>query len=109
MELINIVLVCVYAVICVWVVYNLPILAVGIKNLRATKKILATDEVKQALPFYSVIVPAKNEEKTIGRLLESLTHLYYPQDKLEVIVVEDGSTDKTLEICQKYANQYSYI
>ena len=109
MDLINIVLVCVYAIICVWVIYNLPILAVGIKNLRTTKKKLVADEVKQALPFYSIIVPAKNEEKTIGRLLESLTHLYYPHDKLEVIVVEDGSNDKTLEICQKYANQYSYI
>jgi cellulose synthase/poly-beta-1,6-N-acetylglucosamine synthase-like glycosyltransferase len=61
------------------------------------------------LPFYSIIVAAKNEAKTIGRLLESLTHLYYPTDKHEIIVVEDGSNDETFEICKSYAQKNSNI
>jgi cellulose synthase/poly-beta-1,6-N-acetylglucosamine synthase-like glycosyltransferase len=109
LELFNIVLICIFAVIYAWVLYNLPILAVGIRNLRITKKKVSVNIQDDQLPFYSIVVPAKNEEKTIGRLLESLTNLNYPTEKLEVIVVEDGSDDRTFEICQQFADKYSYI
>lgn len=50
--------------------------------------------------FYSVtiIVPAYNEEKTILATLKSLLALDYPEDKLNIIVVDDGSTDRTYRI-----------
>jgi len=47
----------------------------------------------------------KNEEKVIGRLLNALTKLTYPPEKIEIIIVEDGSTDKTFEICTKHATK----
>lgn len=49
----------------------------------------------------SVIVPAYNEDKVIGKALESLCHLRYPD--LEVIVVDDGSSDNTGEEARKFA------
>ncbi len=49
----------------------------------------------QKHPLVSVLVPAYNEEKTIIRTLESVHQLDYPQEKLEVIVIDDGSKDKT--------------
>ncbi|MCW4024552.1 MAG: glycosyltransferase family 2 protein [Candidatus Bathyarchaeota archaeon] len=54
------------------------------------------------LPTFSVIVPAKNEGKVIGRLLSSLSKINYPTDKYEVIIVEDGSRDNTLDICKQF-------
>ncbi|MCL4343451.1 MAG: glycosyltransferase family 2 protein [Nitrososphaerota archaeon] len=60
------------------------------------------------IPF-SVIIPAKNEEKTLGRLLERLTRVNYPKDKLEIIVVEDGSTDSTPEIAGWYSREFSNV
>jgi cellulose synthase/poly-beta-1,6-N-acetylglucosamine synthase-like glycosyltransferase len=51
-------------------------------------------------PFVSVIVPAYNEEKVIGRTIESVLAVDYP--RMEVIVVNDGSTDKTLQIINTY-------
>ncbi len=54
------------------------------------------------LPSVSVIIPAYNEEKTIAKTIESVLKLDYPKDKLKVIVVNDGSTDRTLEIAKKY-------
>ncbi len=57
---------------------------------------------KNELPFVTVIVPAWNEEKGIGPTIESLKELTYPRDKLEILVVDDGSTDKTYEIASKY-------
>jgi glycosyltransferase involved in cell wall biosynthesis len=38
------------------------------------------------LPFVSVIIPARNEEKLIGSCLKSLRSLNYPKDKVEIIV-----------------------
>jgi GT2 family glycosyltransferase len=56
-----------------------------------------------ALPRYprvSVVVCAYNADRTMDKCLASLEHLNYPD--YEVIVVNDGSTDRTLEISQKY-------
>lgn len=49
----------------------------------------------------SVIIPAYNEEKVIGKCLEAVTKQDYA-DKMEIIILNDGSTDKTAEIISKY-------
>ncbi len=54
------------------------------------------------LPFVSVVVAARNEESNIRQCLESLNTLNYPQDKLEIIVVDDRSTDTTAEIISSF-------
>lgn len=55
-------------------------------------------------PFCSVIIPAFNEEQNIETCLLSLTSQSYPRDKFEIIVVDNGSTDKTTEIASTYAD-----
>jgi cellulose synthase/poly-beta-1,6-N-acetylglucosamine synthase-like glycosyltransferase len=49
-------------------------------------------------PQVSVLVPAHNEEMVIGRTVDSLLRLDYPADKIEIIVINDSSTDRTGEI-----------
>jgi len=49
-----------------------------------------------------VIVPVLNAERTIGDLLDSLMKVDYDEDKLEIILVDGGSTDRTQEIIQSY-------
>ena len=51
-------------------------------------------------PLITIIVPAKNEEKTIGKCLHSLKSLNY--SNYEIIVVNDGSTDGTEEILKRF-------
>lgn len=53
-------------------------------------------------PSVAVIVPAWNEGTTVHGTIESLLNLEYPKDKLEVIVVDDGSTDDTWGEMLKY-------
>jgi cellulose synthase/poly-beta-1,6-N-acetylglucosamine synthase-like glycosyltransferase len=53
-------------------------------------------------PSMSIIVPAHNEEKNIGKTIKNLKKLIYPKNKLEIIVVNDGSTDKTGEIARNF-------
>jgi cellulose synthase/poly-beta-1,6-N-acetylglucosamine synthase-like glycosyltransferase len=49
-----------------------------------------------------VIVPAWNEGKTVHKTVESLLSLDYPKDKLEIVVIDDGSTDDTWQEILKY-------
>ena len=53
-------------------------------------------------PFVSIIVVVLNMADMIGACLSSLRSLDYPKDKYEVIVVDGGSTDKTVQICQEF-------
>ena len=56
---------------------------------------------------YSVIIPAYNAEKTIRRCLDSLVSII--RDDVELLVINDGSGDRTGEICQEYAERYSNV
>lgn len=60
-------------------------------------------------PKVSVIVPARNEEHNIGRCIESLANQTYPADRIEIIIVDDQSEDRTAEIIAGLAQQYSQI
>ena len=56
---------------------------------------------------YSVIIPVYNVEKYIDRCLKSIISQNY--DDLEIIVVDNGSTDSSGSICDTYANEHSNI
>ena len=57
-------------------------------------------------PAVSIVVPAYNEEKNILTTLKSLASLDYPKNKLEIIVVNDGSRDKTGEAIKKFISEH---
>lgn len=96
----------------VWNLYNIPVIAVGVRSLlRAGKK---KDEEsssfsEESAPFVSVIVPVKNEEKVVGRLLQALLNLTYPSGRKEIIIVNDESDDGTSRICEEYALEHSEV
>jgi cellulose synthase/poly-beta-1,6-N-acetylglucosamine synthase-like glycosyltransferase len=50
----------------------------------------------------SIIIPARNEEKNIGALLEALQNQTYPKELYEIIVIDDHSEDRTVEIVKKF-------
>lgn len=54
-------------------------------------------------PMVSLIIPAHNEEEVIERTIQGFAATTYPMDKKEVIIINDGSTDRTEEIVRKYA------
>lgn len=60
-------------------------------------------------PTVGVAVPCWNEERTLSATLDSLLALDYPKEKLSIYVVDDGSTDRTLEIAQKYEREHPTI
>ena len=54
-------------------------------------------------PTVTIIVPAWNESTTLLGTVESLLSLNYPKDRLSLFIVDDGSTDDTLQVAQAYA------
>ena len=60
--------------------------------------------------FLSIIIPAHNEENRLLKTLEKVIRFLYKQTfTCEVIVVENGSTDKTLDAAQQFAKQYKQV
>jgi cellulose synthase/poly-beta-1,6-N-acetylglucosamine synthase-like glycosyltransferase len=60
-------------------------------------------------PAVSAIVLCRNEEKFIGKCLESVIANDYPKEKLEVLVVDGMSEDGTREIVEKYKEKHTFI
>jgi cellulose synthase/poly-beta-1,6-N-acetylglucosamine synthase-like glycosyltransferase len=59
------------------------------------------------LPGVSLLIPAHNEEIVLDRTLTAMAALDYPRDRLEVIVINDASTDRTGHIALKWAESVS--
>ena len=58
--------------------------------------------MEPTLPFVSVIVPVLNGEETIKDCVVSLLRTDYPPERREILVVDNGSTDRTTEIVRSY-------
>lgn len=68
-----------------------------------------TRQKSSFFPSVVVIVPCWNEETTVSGTLKSLLELDYPKDKLQIIAVDDGSTDNTLKILNTFKSQITVI
>ena len=66
-------------------------------------------ELPEILPTVTAIVPCFNEEETLERTVESLLALDYPKEKLTIYLIDDGSTDNTPKLMEKYAAGFSQI
>lgn len=58
------------------------------------------------LPFISVLIAARNEEQNIWRCLSALNQLNYPKEKVEFLIGNDQSGDRTLEIAEAFSAKH---
>lgn len=63
----------------------------------------------QPTHFFSIIIPARNEEENIGNCIQSIIQQNYPAHLFEMIVVDDHSTDNTALIVTNFQKQFSNI
>ncbi len=101
----------------VWMVYLLSLyftiyfflLLIDEKEVKRENKVVTEKgeyDLKDSFPDFSIIIPAYNEEETIKPTVESVFKLDYPKDKLNVICVNDGSTDNTLKVLNELKEKY---
>lgn len=60
-------------------------------------------------PNVSIIVPCRNEAKSIRSCLESVVESSYPKDQLELLVVDGRSDDRTRDIVEEFSQQYPWV
>jgi len=63
-------------------------------------------KIQNNLPFVSIVVPCRNEEKYIGKCLDSLIYNDYPKNLIEIFVIDGMSEDNTKGIIEKYIEKY---
>lgn len=59
--------------------------------------------------FVSVVIPCRNEEKFIGRCLDSIIANDYPKTNLEILAVNGASEDKTRDVVSDYGRKYPFV
>jgi len=66
--------------------------------------------VQGSEPLLSIIIPAYNEERRLPKSLDQIVEFIEQQDEpMEVLIVENGSVDRTTEIAEAYAAKYPFI
>lgn len=58
----------------------------------------------ELLPYVSIVIPVFNEERYLSLCLTSLMSLSYPKDRHEILLVDNGSTDRTLDIARGFGD-----
>ncbi|OHA70178.1 MAG: hypothetical protein A3F15_00360 [Candidatus Wildermuthbacteria bacterium RIFCSPHIGHO2_12_FULL_40_12] len=65
--------------------------------------------MKNKLPLVSIIIPCRNEEKFIENRIKSLLKDGYPLQKIEILIIDGKSEDKTRDIIKEYAVKFPFI
>ncbi len=63
----------------------------------------------KVFPSVSIIIPVYNEEKYLKKCVESVTGSNYPKQKLEILIIDDGSTDETPKIGKELSKKYENV
>jgi len=95
-------LVLIFLIIIIFYAYLGYPLTITFFSLFAKNPVLKNDQFR---PTVSILIAAYNEESFIEQKILNTLELDYPKDKFEMVVVSDGSTDKTDEIVKRFAAQ----
>jgi cellulose synthase/poly-beta-1,6-N-acetylglucosamine synthase-like glycosyltransferase len=93
----------------VMVVYAARHYIFTLNRLFGEQRLYYQDIIDSDLKTISVLIPMHNEEKVASHILDLLVQADYKKDKMEIIPINDFSTDKTGEVVDEYARRYPYI
>ncbi|WP_060207611.1 glycosyltransferase family 2 protein [Sporosarcina koreensis] len=100
------------ALVLIWVMllYHMFLMQGGYRHFKTYERVIPRWKEKMTdLPTVSIFIPAHNEEVVIEQTLKAMSRLYYPKDKLEVIVINDNSSDRTGEIAASFTVKFPFI
>ena len=95
--------------IVVMIVYSVRHFLFAYKRMFGRQRLYYSDIVTTDLPSVTVMVPMHNEEQVLSYALDALLACRYDRDKLEIIPINDHSTDATAELLDQYHARYPFI
>lgn len=96
-------------VIIVMLLYTIRHFSFTIVRLLGRQRLYYNDIVTSQMKSISVLIPMHNEEKVLDNVLTALLECDYDADRLEIIPINDNSTDKTKEMLDEYHRKYEFI
>jgi cellulose synthase/poly-beta-1,6-N-acetylglucosamine synthase-like glycosyltransferase len=73
------------------------------------KKFTNDIDINDEIPTVSIIIPTYNEEENIAKKIENILEYNFPLNKLEIIIVDDGSLDNTKPVVIKLIKKYNKL
>lgn len=103
---------CLFLIAYVYILYPIIVFALAsfVQTRRDSRYVLSRPErragdAEPPLPFVSVVIAVYNEEKVLEDRIANCLSVDYPDEKLEIIIASDGSTDKTNEIAGRHLGE----
>ena len=100
--MVEIITLCVLLLSSVYYVYFITQVRIGLLSLRFAQP-------HKIIPRVSIVVAARNEGNNIDKCLQSLIKQTFPTDCYEIIIVDDGSTDRTASIIKSFSERFTNI
>lgn len=85
-----------YILLLIVNIYSIYFVITGIFTFKKSKKVKSPTKSN----FFTILIPARNEENVIANLIKSLQNQNYDQEKYEIVVVLNNSTDNTYEVAK---------
>jgi cellulose synthase/poly-beta-1,6-N-acetylglucosamine synthase-like glycosyltransferase len=93
---------CLLTIFTIYYIYFITRIRLGLLSLQVAPP-------ANIQPIVSIIVAARNEDKSIGQCLQALIRQTYPAHKYEIIIVDDGSTDMTVSIVKSFSQRFPNV
>jgi len=100
------------SLVIIWIMllYHMFLMLGGFFHYMSFERVIPKwQQSMKRLPTVTVLIPAHNEAVVIRRTLQSMVRLNYPKDLLQIIVINDNSTDKTGKIAREFAEKHMFI
>lgn len=82
--------------------FGYPLLVLLASRLNPKKRQRQVDPADEDLPQVTVLIAAHNAEHHIGERIANILACDYPQDRLNIVVASDGSTDATVQVVKRF-------
>lgn len=96
-------------VIIVLIIYTVRHFVFSVNRMLGRQRLYYNDIYSSRMKTISVLIPMHNEQQVLSYVLDSLLACDYDRDRLEIIPINDNSTDKTKELLEAYHRQYEFI
>lgn len=96
-------------IIVVMSIYAIRHFIFSYNRLFGRQRIYYNDIYSTKMPFVSVLIPMHNEEQVLEYSLKAILECDYDRDRLEIIPINDNSTDRTKELLDEYHDNYEFI